>query len=299
MNLSDDDLRGLWRDRSAGMTGQSACLSDVEWTRLLSNAADAPERVRAATHIASCTACADEYRLLHPLHAWGEDVARVLSPADLDQAAGWRGWRQWWALPGIRLAVAAATVLLVTQGVVLTLLIDSRQAKTQLEARLAENSQRLSSSEASVSTLQERLRSETEAREQLATTQQQREAQLSTPRLDATVAGLEPRYPGAVRGSPDPEIVTTTSSALTVTLVLRFPPLASRSTLEIEVADASGQIRWTGRTQRDQDAENLTLALPTAAYPAGTYVIRLFDVTRGRTALADYPVVIRQIPDKR
>ena len=85
-------------------------------------------------------------------------------PTSIRQAAG-AGGASGGRLPGIRLALAAATVLLVTQGVVLTLLIDSRQAKTQLEAQLAENNQRLSSSEASVSTLQERLRSESEAKE--------------------------------------------------------------------------------------------------------------------------------------
>ena len=69
--------------------------------------------------------------------------------------------------------------------------------------------------------------------------------------------------------------------------------------LEIEVVDATGQVRWTGRTQRDQDTTTLTLALPTPGYPAGEYVIRLFDVTRGRTPLAVYPVVIRHAPERR
>jgi hypothetical protein len=296
MTLNDDDLRELWRERSAQASPGSACLSDGEWTRLLSKAVDAQERLRFATHIASCTVCADEYRLLHPVQAWVADVAR-LAPTDIDEADRWTGWRAWWSLPGIRVAAAAATVLLVAQGVVTTLLVDSRRSKTQLEAQLAENTQRLSASETSVSTLQERLQREVRAREELAGSQQQREAQLVTPRLDAPVFDLEPQYAGVVRGSSDPQIVTMASGAPIVTFVLSLPPLASRSTLEIEVADASGQIRWMGRAERDQDAVTLTLALPTIAYPAGSYVIRLFDVTRRRTALAVYPVVIRQIPE--
>ena len=299
MTLSDDDLRVLWRERSAYVpSGRSTCLTDSEWTRLLSKDADAQERARAATHIASCTACAEEYRLLQPLQSWAADVERVLSPPEVAHADRWTGWRAWWPAPGITLAVAAATVLLVTHGVMLSLLIDSRREKTQLETQLAQNNRRLSSSETSLTTLQEELRRETATKEQLNTLQQQRQAQLSTPQLDVAIANLEPRYAGVVRGSSDPQIVTTASNALTVTLILNFPPLASRSTLEIEVADRSGQVRWMGRTQRDQDTETLTLALPSAGYPAGEYVIRLIDVTRGRTRLASYPVVIQHIPER-
>jgi len=103
----------------------------------------------------------------------------------------------------------------------------------------------------------------------------------------------------AVRGTARPPVVTTAANTLVTTFVLNLPPLPSRAMLEIEVVDATGQVRWTGRTQRDQDASTLTLALPTSGYPAGEYVIRLFDVTRGRTPLAVYPVVIRRVPEKQ
>jgi hypothetical protein len=297
MNLSEHDLRALWRERSATAgLGDGECLTEADWTRLLSGEGDARERVRLATHIASCATCAEEYRLLEPFKSWMADVDPVGFAAHAAPADRWRTWRSWWALP--RIVLATATVLLVTQGIVLSLLVNNRRASTQLETQLAENIRRLSSSEASLDALQNRLRRETAEKERLATAEQQRLAQLSTPHLDAAIADLEPQYLGAVRGSSDPQLVSTPPDALTVTLVLNFPPLAARRTLEIEVADANGLTRWTGRTERNQDTAMLTLALPTAGYPPGRYVIRLFDVTRGHIPLATYPLLIRPVGGK-
>jgi len=297
MKLSEHDLRALWRERSATAGRERGeCLTEADWTRLLSGEADARERVRLATHIASCATCADEYRLLEPFESWMADVEQAVSPPPAVAADRWLAWRSWWASP--RIILATATVLLVTQGLVLSLLVNNRRARTQLEGQLAENIHRLSSSEASLDALQNQLRREIADKEQLATAERQRLAQLSTPHLDADIVDLEPQYTGAVRGTADSQVVTIPPEALTVTLVLNFPPLAMRGMLEIEVTDASGQSRWTGRTERNQDTAMLTLALPTAGYPAGRYVIHLFDVTRGRIPLATYPVLIRPADGK-
>ena len=292
MSLSDHDLRALWRERSTlATTEQVECLSSADWTRLLSGAADAGERVRLATHIASCASCADEYRLLEPFKAWMADVEPVISPPRAEPADRWSAWRSWWAWP--QLAQVTASLLLVTVGAVSFLLVNDRRARTQLEAQLAENTRRLSSSEASFDALQGQLRREIAEKEQLATSERQRRAQMTTPHLDTAIVDLKPQIAGAVRGALDPPIVTTAADALAMTLVLNFPPLSSRSTLEVDVADANGQSRWTGRSEQNQDTATLTMALPTAGYPPGRYVIRLFDVTRGRTLVATYPVVIR------
>jgi multidrug efflux pump subunit AcrA (membrane-fusion protein) len=288
MKLSDDDLREIWRGPSQG--DPSDCLTDTAWARLLSTEADDEERLRAAGHIASCSACADQYRLLQPLQSWGADVERELSPRDAP-ADRWNALRAWWSSPRLALAMAAAIVLLLTQGVVLSRFVASQRQNAQLETQLAARASALTASETSLAALREELRSETANRSELKTLQE-RLAQLSTPQLGAVV-DLEPQYAGTVRGAPDPQTVTTDPNAPSVTLVLGFPPLASRSTLEVEVTAEGGQILWVGRVQRGQDTETLTLTLP-GSYRAGDYVIRLFDVTRGRTPLATYPVVIRQ-----
>jgi len=294
MRISDDDLRAIWQERSEAEPAD--CLTDTAWARLLSSDADAAERRRASTHIASCASCADQYRGLQPLRSWESDVNRLLSPQHTRGGAWWTGWPTSWWWPAL---AAAAVVILAAQGVMLSRLVAGRRQNARLESQLAENSRRLSAGESSLSTLQEQLRSETAAKEQLDRLQRQRQAELSTPQLDIAIVDLEPRVAEAVRGAGGPQVVTTAANALVVTLVLNFPPLASTATLEIEVQDANRRVLWSNRTERPRDTAALTLALPTAGYPAGDYVIRIFDVTRGRTLLATYPVVIRHTPDRR
>jgi hypothetical protein len=286
MRITNDDLRAIWQERSENEP--TDCLTDTAWVRLLSSEADTAERMRSAAHIASCSTCAEEYRLLRPIESSPPDVA----------TNRWTAWRAWWSFPRLGLAAAAATVLLAAQGVTLFQLVAGRRQNAQLEAQLAENNRHLSISESSLSTLQGQFQREMAAKEQLDTLERQHQAQLSTPQLDLPIVDLQPRVADAVRGTTKSQVVTTTSTALVTTLVLNFPPLPSRAMLEIEVVDATGQVRWTGRTQRGQDTSTLTLALPTPGYPAGEYVIRLFDVTRGRTPLAVYTVVIRHAAEK-
>ena len=92
--------------------------------------------------------------------------------------------------------------------------------------------------------------------------------------------------------------MTIAPESLTITLILNFSPLASRATIEVEIAEEGGQVHWTGRTQREAGTSTLTLALPSSDYPTGEYLIRLFDVTRARMSLAGYPVVIRHAPER-
>lgn len=308
MRLTDDDLGAIWRGSSGERDpDRSSCLTDTEWARLLSGEVEPGERVRAASHIASCAACTEEYRLLQPLQSWAGEVGRVLSPAEAGRSERSSGWRAWWSSPRLALAMTAAVVLLITQGVTLSRLLDTRNRNAQLETRMAERESALEATQTSLAAAQEQLRTETAAQAQLNDREQQRQAQLdtlqqrlaelSTPRLDVPIAALEPGFAGAVRGSSDPQIVTASPDAPAVTLILQLSPLPARSTLLVEIVDQSGQVRWTGRTERQQGTDALTLSLPREGYPPGEYVIRLFDVTTGRRSLASYPVVIRHVPE--
>jgi hypothetical protein len=289
MKISDDDLRAIWREPSVRVpSDRSACLTDEDWARLVSQRMDSAERGRIAEHVGSCSQCADEYRLLQPMQSWMAEAEQAVSPRD-DRADRWAAWRAWWSSPRLALAMSAATLLLVTQGVTLSQLVESRRENARYETQLAERERALSSTQNSLATLKQELQSETTAQAQL----QEKLARLSTPQLGVAIVDLDPQYSGVVRGTPDPQIVSVSPEASTVTLILNFSPLESRALLEVEVADVNGQVRWTSRTQRDRGTANLTLALPSASYPAGEYAIRLFDVTRDRMAIADYPVVIR------
>ena len=295
MTLSEDDLRTLWRERTADVpSDRPLCLTETDWTRLLSRQMDAAERARTAEHIGSCSRCADEYRLLQPLQSWATDAERVLSSRDSATTSRWTEWRAWWSSPRLALAVSAATVLLLTQGATLWQFVGVRSENAQLETQLAERETALSSTQSSLAAVQQELERTTATQGEL----QQRLSQLSAPQLDVAVVDLEPQFGGAVRGGSEPRIVTIAANAPSITLLLNFSPLASRVTIEVEIADGGGQVRWTGRTPRDPGTSTLTLALPSADYADGEYLIRLFDVTRGRMSLAAYPVVIRHTPER-
>jgi hypothetical protein len=286
MKLTDDDLRTLWREHTANVPpDQPRCLTEADWARLLSKQMDAAERAQAAEHIASCSQCADEYRLLLPLQAWGEDMERVLSPGRVRSDSGWRAW---WSSPRLALAVSAATVLLVTQGATLWQFGATARENAQLESQLEDQKAALSSAQNSVAALRQELQRTTEEQGEL----QERLAQFSAPQLDVAVVDLDPQPGEAVRGGSEPSVATIAPSAAAFTVILNFSPLPSPSSLEVEVS-RGGQVRWTGRVQRDAGASTVTLALPSVDYPNGEYLIRLFDVTRARRALASYPLVIR------
>jgi hypothetical protein len=295
MILNDDDLRAIWREGSKPVpSGRSACVTEGEWVRLLSKDADNESRARAAAHIGTCTACAEEYRLLTPLQGWADDLDQAFSKADAGRSRrSGTGWLAWSLVPRPALALVAATVLLVMLAVPLYLAIGSRRHSAQVERQLAQDRELLSSTQASMAALQDELRRRVAEQTTELNDIRQRAARLSTPQIGVIIRDLDPTNAGAVRGAAKPEIVTTGGDASLITLILHFEPLKSRSILEVEIADESGQARWAGRSERDRNTASLTLAFPASGYAAGRYELRLFDVTRGRTAIATYPLIIR------
>jgi hypothetical protein len=295
MILNDDDLRAIWREGSRPVqSDRSACLTEAAWAHLLSKDADNEARARAAVHIGSCTACADEYRLLMPLQGWADDLDQAFSRSDAGRSRrSVAGWLAWLSVPRPALALVAAAVLVVMLAVPLYLVIDSRRHSALLEKQLAQNRELLSSTQASMAALQDELRLRAAAQATELNGLKERAAQLSNPQLGVIIRDLDATNAGVVRGAAKPEIVTTGRDVSLITLILHFEALKSRSILEVEIADESGQPRGVARSERDRATASLTLALPALGYPAGRYEIRLFDVTRGRTAIATYSVVIR------
>lgn len=291
MTMSDDDLREIWRDGSTDIrSDRSGCLTDVEWARLLSKEADEAERVRAADHIGSCSACADEYHLLLPLQTWRAEVEQVFSRGGVAQPAPSTGWRAWLlSVPRPAIAFATAAVLFAMQAVPIYLLIKSRRENTQLETQLAGDKATV------IAAIQEEVRRQAPAptaQSVPVNAAQQRLAELSSPQLGVAIIDLDPRDGGSVRSSAAPHGVTIDPSASFVTLILNFAPLTSRSTLKVQVNGQGGQLRWVGHADRDRSTASLTLTLPIDNYPAGRYDIHVFDVTRA-THLGTYQVIIR------
>ena len=159
MMESDDDFLALWRTTSAEVPAdRSACLTEVEWARLLTKEADADGRARAADHIASCRECAEEYRLLQPLRLWAADVEQVFPSKDSARADGSMRWRGWWVWPRPSLATAGAVMLLVGLAAPLYFLVQSNRENAQLKTQLAQDKRDLSSAQTSLAAAEEEIR---------------------------------------------------------------------------------------------------------------------------------------------
>ena len=117
MSVTDDDLRAIWQQGSTDVpSDRSACLTEVEWARLMAKEVNEEERVRAADHIGSCTECAEEYRFLLPLQSWASEVQQAFPRDKKAERGDSTSWRRWFAVP--RWGTAGAAVVLLAVGAV-------------------------------------------------------------------------------------------------------------------------------------------------------------------------------------
>jgi hypothetical protein len=287
------DLGELWRGRAA--PDRAGCLTEDQWGRLMSGDANAAERAHAATHIASCAACTEEYRLLKPFRSWAEEAAGVLAgPAAVQP--GTAAASRWSWQSGV-LPVAAAVLIVLQAGGLFFLQQRSSERTARLEARLADRERALNSAQSSLAEARAQLRGRPTPQDEgeLAALREAVATQ-ALPIVDMPIIDLEPTGTEAVRGKGGTPLVTVRTAARLTTVILNFEPRPARSTLLIEIADRQGTVRWSGRVAREAGTATLNLTLPRLTYPAGTYGIRVTDVSDGKT-IASYRVVLGDAPN--
>jgi hypothetical protein len=214
---------------------------------------------------------------LSGLQSWEAELAKVLPP-DGDARPRLHISLAEWLAPRRVAWLAAAVVLLAFTALSVSLLLGMRRERAQLAAQLAQQQQALDSSRAAVTALERELSRRPAVAPDNA---------LSTPHLDIPVLNLDPRET-VVRGPSKSNVVRVDQSAPTATLILGFPTLTRRSMLEAQLVDGKGQTRWVDQAELDRQAASVTLSVPVAIYPPGSYEIRLFDVTRARTLIGTY-----------
>jgi hypothetical protein len=74
MKVSDAELRRHLRE-SEPARGREGCLSSGVLADAAAGTLSRAEAAAAADHLAACSACAEEYRLIAPLREWAEDAA--------------------------------------------------------------------------------------------------------------------------------------------------------------------------------------------------------------------------------
>jgi hypothetical protein len=291
MKFDERELQELWRNGRQPDEREEDCLADEDWPRLMAGEMSTVERTRAATHMTTCTPCADRYRALHALRPWADEAADALAPAALRTDRTRASFS--WTSGRTALALAASLAIVIAQGVALVWLLTTRRADVaRLETQVASHEQDLASARSALRELQEQRRTaSTTTADEVAL--RERVAQLSTPQLEVPIVDLDPS--GATRGGGEPAAtVDVPRGALFVTLILNFTPLTDRSTLVVRILGDGGREVWTGRTGRDGGAASLNVTLPRDSVPDGRYVIRLTAERNGRqTDVAEYAVRVR------
>ena len=110
----DTELQRAWQ-RNPATASPGECLTEERLTRLVLRQATTSEREAAADHLARCTACAQDYRMLRELRPWAHERGGQLDP---DAAAtpapariGHSRWRFVWSG-----SLAAAALVSVVVG---------------------------------------------------------------------------------------------------------------------------------------------------------------------------------------
>jgi uncharacterized protein (UPF0216 family) len=293
--------------------------------RAATGEASEEERGRAADHLATCSDCAWEFRLVRALKPWAEeagqafaatagpglhsDPATTLPPLrgvgeDIAQRPSL--WRRITAVlsPGRTPAALATQLLLLALLTLGGWLILGRQWNNDeieiLKNEVAERDRALDSAKKSLDEARRQLEEAIRSRNQMlaATNSKQYEEEiarlrqtvdeLTGPQLDIPIVDLDMIRGGSIGAAVPIEIPRT---ANLLTLILNFNNRQQHSAYEVEIIDRQGKQIWRGRTK--SQANKLNVTLPRRSLSGGSYLIKLFGLRNDKKVLvADYAVAI-------
>ncbi|HEV2666300.1 MAG TPA: hypothetical protein VG324_15380 [Blastocatellia bacterium] len=323
MKLTEARLKEIWQGQTARATPRQAeCLTEEQFVRVVTGEAPSQERAQAASHLASCSDCAEEYRLLRSLRPLAEQAEAILAAsdgapeigqrpravgsADARPAAFWRSFASLVSPARATFALAALLLVSMALGLWLVLLRQGNDREiARLNRELAERDQALASISETLDETRRRLdetirRSEQEKSagdskryEDEIARLRQTVTELSRPQLDAPIEDLYPSDQTRGNTTGDAARIEGTPSANIITLILNITGQPSHSTYAVEILDSNGKQVWRGQRARNGPDHVVNLTLARRMIPAGRYLIKLFGLRDGKQEpVADYPVLI-------
>jgi hypothetical protein len=319
MKLTEARLKEIWQEQTARATPRQAeCLTEKMLERLAAEDASSEERNRAASHMAVCSDCVAEYRVLRSLRPFAEQAETILAAPEgapgIEQrprAVGRAGafWRSFATLVSpARSTFALAALLMISLALGLWLFL-LRQGSDREIARLnREMSQRdraLASVKESLDETrqlldetirrsgQEKSAGEYKRYQDEIARLRQTVTELSLPQLDAHIEDLYPS--GQTRGNTtgDAARIEAPPTANIITLILNTTGQPSYSTYAVEILDSKGKQVWRGQQARRGLDHAVNLTLTRRMIPAGRYLIKLYGLRDGKQQpVADYPALI-------
>jgi hypothetical protein len=322
MKLTEARLKEIWQEQTARATPRQAeCLTEELFERLGAGAASSQERTQAASHLAVCSDCAAEYRVLRSLRPLAEHAEAILAAsegapgterrpravgrADMRPVAFWRSFATLASPARASFALAALLLISLALGLWLVLLRQGNDREiARLNREMAERDRALASVKESLNETsrrldetirrsdQEKSAGDTKRYEDEIARLRQTVTELSRPQLDAPIVDLDPsdQTRGNMTGAA--ARIEAPPTANIITLILNGAGRPSHSAYAVEILDANGKQVWRGQRARNgpDHAVNLTIARRTI--PAGRYLIKLYGLRDGKQEpVADYPVL--------
>ncbi|MGH9754446.1 MAG: zf-HC2 domain-containing protein, partial [Blastocatellia bacterium] len=162
MKLTEARLKEIWREQTTRAAARQAeCLTEEQFARAVAGETTSEERARVASHLALCSDCVEEYRILRSLRPLAEQAEAILATSEDAPGIGQNPravggadarpssfWRRFALVPPARAAFALAALLLISLslGAWLILLRQGNDREiAQLNRELAERDQALAS----------------------------------------------------------------------------------------------------------------------------------------------------------
>jgi hypothetical protein len=323
MKLTEARLKEIWQEQTARATPRRAeCLTEELFERLATGDVTSRERTRAASHLAVCSDCAEEYRVLRSLRPLAEQAEaimaasedapeigqrpRAVGSADARPATFWRIFAALVSPARTTFALAALLLISLALGLWLVLLRQGNDREiARLNRELARRDQALASAKESLDETRRRLdetvrRSEQEKSagdpkryEDEIARLRQTVTELSRPQLDAPIVDLDPSDQTRGNTTGDADRIEAPPTANLITLILNITGQPSHSAYAVEILDTNGKQVWRGQRARKGLDHSVNLTLARRAIPAGRYLIKLYGLRDGKQEpVADYPVLI-------
>jgi hypothetical protein len=273
MKLTSEEMRSLYQRQTArSVAGRGDCLLEDVMTRAAAGELSRSERGMIADHLAVCSDCAQEYRIL-----------RRLKPSVTTQL----GWARR-LISGFSTGPAAyafAAALLIVSLACAVWVITLRRENARMTARLEEqlsNRDQISQSLAETRRQLEEVMGRAEEQQKEIAEMRRSLDDLSQPQVNVPFADLELQdvRGGAGRG------VSTVTAPPGANLFLLFLHVAGGPTFSdyaLEISDAQGRRVWRARGLRRSQEDTFTVALQRRLFPAGQYRLSLYGLRAGRS----------------
>jgi hypothetical protein len=288
MKLSREQLVRLYRGETARSEGRNAsCIAEETLVDAAKGTISQSERERVVDHLATCSDCAGEYRLIASLRPWSLHAARQSAEADTPER-----------LPGVLLrrpsVLAAAAALLVIVSVALTASMFLLRRADQHAIRLEEQ---LVARDLAIETIGGQLAEANRRTERYTTEAAQLRRDLearSQPQLNAPIVDLDSRDSTRSGSAGAPRTIVIPATANVFTLIFNSSRHPAFLDYALEIVDRNGRAAWTGRGLQISAFDTFTVAVPRGLLPAGRYRFTVYGLQGDRREMVeDYHAIFQ------